>query len=558
MKIFKKLLIVTGVTAIVASSCVKSFDGLLDNPNSPLPSDGDPDLYVNTLQLAFPNYYDALQSTGAELTRIGVFFGPNYQNGYGPSGFNGIWSTAYTSIVKNADALLAVSAQRRLSYHAGMAYIFKAYTMMTMVDLFGDVPYSEANKGNSNTNPKLDPGASVYTAADIMLDSAIANLSRTPALLVANDLYYGQESNATNGIARRTRWITLARTLKLRIALNMRLTNAAAATTTINNLLTLNDFIDTDAEDFTFRYSTRLDNPNSRHPRYNDGYRATGGAGGYIGTYYLHAVANEKAFADPRRAFYFYRQGVPPGTQAQQPCAYNAKPGHYSASDPYCYTGSWWGRDHGDNSGISPDGLLRTVWGVYPAGGKFDDASITAVGLNEGGRGAGIHPIWMSWFTDFSLMEAGIALPGVNLTATQERALFIGAINKSMNRVLNFGPTIGVTIPAANLTLAQTRQATYLTNMGTQWDATTTDAQKLDLGLKEYYLSLFGNGAEAYNMYRRTSRPRNLQPTLVNGAGTFIRSMFYPADFANLNTNGTQKANMAVKVFWDTNPDPLF
>lgn len=558
MKIFKKLLIVTGVTAILATSCVKSFDGLLQSPNNPLPSEGDPDLYVNSLQLSFPGYYDALQSTGAELTRIGVFFGPNYQNGYGPSGFNGIWNTAYTSIVKNADAMLEIAANRKLSYHAGMAYIFKAYTMMTMVDLFGDVPYSEANKGNANLNPKLDAGATIYAAADIMLDSAIANLNRKPALLVANDLYYGHESNASDGIARRTRWITLARTLKLRAALNLRLTNAAAATATINNLLTLNDFIDTDAENFVFRFSTKVDNPNSRHPRYNDGYRQTGGANGYIATYFMHAIGVEKAFPDPRAPFYFFRQGRPPGTQAQQPCAFNAKPGHFSASDPYCFTGTYWGRDHGDNSGISPDGPLRTVWGIYPAGGKFDNGTPGSVGLNEGALGAGIHPIWMSWFTDFSLMEAGITLAGLPISATQERSYFINGITKNINTVVNYASTVGINIPAANLTTAATRTTNYLTNMGTQWDATATDAQKLDLGLKEYYLTLFGNGAESYNMYRRTSRPRNLQPTVVNGAGTFIRSMFYPADFANLNTNGTQKANMAAKVFWDTNPDALF
>ena len=76
--------------------------------------------------------------------------------------------------------------------------------------------------------------------------------------------------------------------------------------------------------------------------------------------------------------------------------------------------------------------------------------------------------------------------------------------------------------------------------------------------MKEYYLALWGNGLDAYNMYRRTSRPRGLQPTVLPGPGPFIRSFLYPSAYVNLNTNAKQKPDWAQKVFWDTNPDALF
>ena len=560
MKIFKKIIMVAGVAGLVATACNKKFDSMLENPNQPLPSQADADLYVNQIQLAFPGYFDAIQTFGAEFTRQMAFTGANYTNGYSPQSYSGTWSSAYTSIVKNADALIELAAPRRQTYHVGIAYILKGYTMMTMVDCFGDVPYTEANKGNANTNPKLDPGKNVYNAAIALLDSGIANMGRTPSTNVAADMYYGHLSSAAS---RRAAWATLAKTLKLRAYLNLRLSDAAAATAGINALITGGDLIDTDAEDFTFRYGTQLANPNTRHPRYNDGYRASGGAGGYIGTYFMHAIAVEKILLgqprDPRREFYFYRQAFAPGSQAQQPCAYNAAPGHYGPDDPFCYTLSGhWGRDHGDNSGTPPDGGQRTVWGIYPAGGKFDDVSVTAVGINDGAKGAGIHPIWMSWFTDFTLMEAGITLSGVNLTAAQEKAYFLSGINKNMARVFGYGATVGLAIPSSALTTAASRQTTYVNGMSNLWDAAATDAAKLDLGLKEYYLTTWGNGIESWNMYRRTSRPRALQPMLVASPGAFIRSFYYPADFANLNTNGSQKAGPGVKVFWDTNPDALF
>ncbi len=139
-------------------------------------------------------------------------------------------------------------------------------------------------------------------------------------------------------------------------------------------MLTAGNVITSDANEFTYKYGTQQSTPNSRHPRFNDGYNPGNSANGYLGTYLLHAIAVEKGITDPRVRYYFYRQTLSvPGTQQQEPCAYQAAPAHYPAGTPFCYVGvGYWGRDHGDNSGTPPDGGLRSVYGVYPAGGKFD------------------------------------------------------------------------------------------------------------------------------------------------------------------------------------------
>ena len=101
--------------------------------------------------------------------------------------------------------------------------------------------------------------------------------------------------------------------------------------------------------------------------------------------------------------FYFYRQTITNSKDVNEiRCITNQKPNHYSATDYYCLpsTAGYWGRDHLSNEGIPPDGLKRTAWGLYPAGGQYDNDNGKPVALVAGAAGAGLHPMLMSSFTD--------------------------------------------------------------------------------------------------------------------------------------------------------------
>jgi hypothetical protein len=98
----------------------------------------------------------------------------------------------------------------------------------------------------------------------------------------------------------------------------------------------------------------------------------------------------------------------------------------------------------------------------------------------------------------------------------------------------------------------------YVTKVNDLYDAAVTDADKLDVIMKEYYIASWGNGIEPYNNYRRTGSPNNMQFTLLPTPGFFIRSFFYPSVYINRNFNSpAQKTpgTAANKVFWDNNPD---
>lgn len=546
------------VAAVVTlGACEKKFDSLLDNPNNPRPEAASADLYLNQVQLNFIGFFDGAASFGSEVTRQLTWFGPTYSTGYAPVSFNGVWNSAYTGVFKHANALIPIATEQRRFVNVAIAKILKAYTMMTLVDMFGDVPYTEANLGSENTNPGITKGNVVYAQAIVLLNEAIADLARPTGVFPgAQDLFFGA-SNAT-GVGR---WRATAKTLLLRAYLTTRLVDNTAKAK-IDALLAENDLINSTAQDFEFKYGTRNANPDNRHPRYAGNYAANGSAGDYISTSYMFALAQEKGLfnntpsrdnSDPRTRYYFYRQrtNFNEADETSASCLASAPPAHYPAGMPFCLIDApgFWGRDHGDNSGTPPDGNRRTTWGVYPAGGDFDANQGTSVELVRGGRGAGIAPLWQSAFTEFAKAEAALVLG----TAGDPRALLESGVRRSIAKVIGYPATIGLAVPAAAVPDA-TRIDTYVGKVLALYDAATTNDGRLDVIMKEWWIALWGNGLDSYNNYRRTGKPTGMQLARLASPGEFTRSMLYPADYANLNLNATQKASVGEKVFWDTNP----
>ncbi len=559
MRNYKSLLL-TVLTIMLMMSACKKFDKMLTNPNSPAPETADVDLYLNYVQLAFTEFYGStdvepgLSENGEELTRMEYMAARTYLDLYSPESFDGTWRDAYQDIFKNINALLPVAQRTNRHLHIGIARVLKAYTAATLVDFFGDVPYSEANLGIENTNPKADAGKQVYDSAFALLDSAIASLNRVTAgtPLPTNDLFYGG-----GAVAKATSWRRAAKTLKLKLYNQTRLVDNTAQAK-INALLTDGELITTDAQAFVFKHGSKAINPNSRHQKYGTYYTSTG-ANDYIGNYFAFAVYVEKGQGlDPRWRYYFYRQlgnvtTIPITTLS---CLAGTAPSHYPADVPFCYAHvlGFYGRDHGDDQGIPPDGFQRLVWGIYPAGGRFDnDDRVKITGSSDGAQGQGILPVWQPAFTEFVKAEAALILG----TTGTPRALLESGVRKSIATVVAFPATVGITVPAARVPTTAAIQA-YVDKVLELYDAAATNSDKLNVIMKEYYIALWGNGIESYNNYRRTGMPRNMQPNLNPTPGPFLRSMPYPGSFANRNNNVTQKTTTNVKVFWDTNPDNLF
>ncbi len=573
MKLLNKLFIISAIW--VLAGCSTTELDLLNNPNAVTPEKAGVDFLYNQIQLSFNGFFNATVNFGSQPTRLlNTNQAGTYNELYSPVSFNGIWNTAYATIFPDIDALEKIAAERKLAKHSGTAKIMKAYVLLTLVDMFGDVPYTEALQGTDFISPKQDPGKDVYAVALKLLDDAIAQLKGSTAPSPASDLYYGGNAD---------RWVTLANTLKLRYYLTTRLVDNTAKDK-INALIAAGDLIDTPAEDFQFKYGNNRTNPNTRHPKYNDGYESSDGD--YQSVWFMWLLMYDKdkkdGFDDPRLRYYIYRQKGdlnPPVTDnSVWNCIHNGglpninnRPAFYTAIDPdmpYCTPApierGYYGRDHLNGSGIPPDGHIRSVWGVYPAGGRFDDNSRieTQKQGTLGGLGAGINPIILTSFVEFMRAEAAQVLG----TSDNARVMLEKAVRSSISKVIaTSDPMIdknvvigkdpnGNDIKASALIPNQARIDAYVTRVLALYDAAPDSKEKLNVIMKEYFLALFGNGIEAYNNYRRTGMPLRMQPN-VNGTAlsAFPRSMFYPADHVNLNQNATQKV-VTKQVFWDTNP----
>ncbi len=463
MKKYKILAIF--LTLMLGASCTLDLN---EDPNAIQPNQALVPLLMNSMQRQTATLFSTSSRISGPLVRQFNSAGSTYQNAIGPANFDGVWQTAYAGILTDSEALIKQADGLGYARFSGIARILRAYTIVMMVDMFGDVPYTEALKGSEQYSPKVDGGLSLYNEALALIAKAETDLTtpNTNAIpagynnplspAIQDQYYYGSLA----------KWQRFANTIKLKIFLNLRLTDLPGATAGIQAAIAApQGLILAQGDAFIFHYSTSTGDPDARHPQFVNNYPA--GGGDYMSNWLMWQMYhgyNANTFngggnlsGDPRMRFYFYRQDGDNDTDPNNVrCATNlAAPDHYpqvkagaivintAAGYPtgitnnaaatawgtngagaggnlprtFCFPTDrgYWGRDHVDPQGIPPDAFLRTAWGVYPSGGAFDDNSgiIFGVGGGAGFRGAGIEPIMMRSFVNFMLAEAYLTMPGL-------------------------------------------------------------------------------------------------------------------------------------------------
>jgi hypothetical protein len=588
-KIFKKYGI---LLVFLASTTACDLDGDLINPNQVPVAGADVDFLMNTVQLNFANFFSGSQGTVSGLVRQNSMTGGyRYQLAFQPQFQDGLWSGAYQGIILQAETLIPLAEEKGLTTHVAVAKILSAYTYLTLVDLFNDVPRTEALKSTEgNFNPIADSGSDVYAYAIGLLGEARTELAKTgtdAGAALGRDIFY-------NGS--RANWTALCNTIELKAWVNIsmipgRKAEADAKIATFINPTTgasILNIVDTPAEDFTYKYGTATVPAGSRHPLYDQYYGPSAGTGGgYLATYFMwqmfyaskytdNGVGTGADIEDPRWRYYFYRQvgSIVPSEAGFDVKALGCTPGvpppHYQNQgvQMYCvFNPGFYGRDHGDASGTPPDAPVITAAGVYPAGGKPDTNPTSKINYNkptvrgDGANGAGIQPIWMSPYTNY--LKAEVVARAGNTAAA--KTLLIGAINSSISSVKKFADDKKQSVVVAPWSADAWTPgdaedfdvfvSQYTTAVGLAFDAAST---KTDIIGKEFWKATWGNGLEGYNLYRRTGAPTDMQPTIQTNPGPWMRTLVYPAVYVNLNSSATQRdANATNKVFWDNNSADL-
>ncbi|WP_324023626.1 SusD/RagB family nutrient-binding outer membrane lipoprotein [Maribacter sp. BPC-D8] len=549
MKKIIKYITVVFTAGVLLNSCETTDLDLRTSPNDLAADQADPNLLLNSIQLAYVANMYTINDIGSELTRIDYMLGRNYFNTYPGNTFDDIWERLYSSTDGNGDVFTSdvdlgifpnvvnlqtidAGTDTDYSFHIAVGQTLKAHMLLLLVDYLGKATLSESGNPTDFPAPLLDDGQDVYAGALALLTEAEALFAADPATQGAEDFFYGGDTE---------NWIKLINTIRLKAAVT------TGDTSTFNSIIAGGDYISANGEDFQWQYGTRELQPDTRHPDYQDDY-TTSGANIYQNNWLMNYMLTKN---DPRIRYYFYRQeSATPGAAGEPAdeellaCSLAIPPVHYDGFIYCSVPNGYWGRSHGNNEGTPPDGFQRTAVGVYPAGGRFDDSSFDVVGLGLGGGGGGIEPIILASYVDFWQAEmAG--------TAAAKATFLESAMTKSIAKVQGFGSLDS----GADLSVApsETDVTTYIDGIVVDYLAATGDDQTNILS-EQYWIALYGGGVEAYNYYRRTGFPTTLAPNWELNPGSFPRSFLYPQTEVITNPNVSQKSDLSTQVFWDTNP----
>ncbi len=204
---------------MLSVSCEKQLSDLNIDPNRP--KEATPGVLLGQLQYRIVNakmdeaksFTHSLMQVHAprantDLNTVNRWFIP-------PS--VGIWSDYYRCLLDVED-LYAIADRLGENNYKAIALILKAYIFTLLTDLYGDIPFSEATKGqNGNFLPAFDTQKEVYVQLLAMLDEANALILPNEPLLYGGDmLYHGHLSASNIG-----KWKKFANSLKLRSLLRI-------------------------------------------------------------------------------------------------------------------------------------------------------------------------------------------------------------------------------------------------------------------------------------------------------------------------------------------------
>ncbi len=560
MKLYK--LIVCFALAFIISSCEDALDLDINvDPNNP--AQASPELLLANAQIQLMQ--DLAGGVNNNLMGFAGILASGDDFNLGQGSYNGFWGGMYADQLKDLEGIIQTNEGETGSpQFLGIAKILKAYALATMVDLFGDVPYSDALKGDATdkvTNPTFDDDAALYGEAFKLLEEGIANVNdpRRP-VAVAGDLIYS--GNAT-------RWAKFANTLKLRMLLNTRLVDSSVKAE-IQSIIDGGNYITSDADDFIFTYSRTI-TPDNRHPWYQSSY--TQGTNNF--TYILHQYMVEMLTdKDPRISYYFRRiqkdvlDQEDPSQRNTTPCSQTpACTYRYFVLNPNIhellygttdlnqaqidYLAGFFGRDRADPAGVPLDGDFRTIPGVYPAGGFFD---ITAPNIPRANQaaGGGIFPAMTHVNALYYHIESILTLD----VTGDARALFEKAIRDHIKKVVDFGVRVDANSTRPPYTRpdgVEVDTDEYVALWLGRYDNAASPQAKLNVVMKQLWFSSWGNGYDIYNALRRTGLPNTIQEPIL-APRNFPLRLPYPQQELTLNPNAASYQDVIYDrdpIFWD-------
>lgn len=456
------------------------------------------------------------------------------------------WRSLYAGALTDLNIIIESGTEAGDLEFVGIAQVMKSFIFASMVDVWGDVPYFEANLGSENPFPTFDGGQEIYTDVLSLLDMAITNLAGGGTDPGASDFMYGGDQAA---------WIRVANTLKFRMYNNMNQL-AGGFGTELQALVNGGNLIGNLTQDWEFGYGTSF-TPENRNPAFAQEW-SIGGAFYYIDPFFYETMRNADSFghgglllgvSDPRIPYYFYNQ-LPFGAgdgDAENPVAYGPSSSGSAFLSIYSYSFNIDPNEGFDQSSSQTVAGLYATGGAYDAGagGVVSNAATLAAGQVTG---LGIMAQRLLTFDELLYMQAELAQLGqITVTGETARSLLGLAIDASFAKLNQVAAEGG-----APLITDASRDA-YRDAVLVAFDGATDPLQVI---MTSKWVSMFGNSLVSYNDYRRTGYPvlhdgntDNLNVTVQTRAFP----VSFPYDVTNLTLNPNAPAQRIVataNVFW--------
>lgn len=503
-----KSLYILGLAAVLGTGCSKSFLDVNTNPNS-LPTATPAFVIANALNTTSTNmvgpneigsYWSGqwTQSNGYILST--TTFAYNFTNG----DFN-YWDGFYDNLQDYQYVINGADAAGQ-GYLKGPAKVMKAFVFQHLVDMYGNVPFSDALKGVGSLAPKFDDQKTIYEGLITLLDDAIKDLG-------ANAFASSYASSDIMFKGNITKWIQFANSLKLRILTHQARISGRDAyiTTEVNKIVSQGGGWLTGAEaSINPGYEAVAGHTN---PVYNNwGYSETGAK---------RALSNyprlTQFFVNTLKAnndtFRLKRFGYANGGENQNTPGVSIAP---EIADNY--------------TGI-PFGVSS---GYLPSAASSLGPSLIVKG--EYGRP---YVMMTAAEVQFCLAELKQRFPAVTLSGTPQ-----GYFEEGVRQ-------------AFRLVGSTTAQANTLTTSGiANCDWTASPDKLAAIATQKWFALANFNGFEAWTEYRRTRLPATPQTPQVTTADRPLR-FFYPnteagSNAANVSAQGTIDV-FKTKLFWDVN-----
>ncbi len=486
------------VGALASTGCTTDLTALNDNPNSPTTAPA-ASLFTNAAVSEVARFAgNSLSGTSLLAQYVAQQQYVDEDRGHLRTGTYDSFFGAYASELEDLEKVALLGAGSKSPNTTGPARVMQAWAFQNMTDAFGDIPYSEALKGDvvgGPTKPKYDAQKDIYYALLKTLTDASATMKAggsDAGLGAADPIYKGDMA----------RWLKFSNGLRARLALRMSKADAAKATAELAGALSApGGMMSSNADNALLAWPGDgvFDNPWSANFATRDDHRVS-----------KTLLDTMNALADPRIPVY-------------------AQP---TPSDPTKYVGL--------QNGLSPAAAPAYKNTTSRTGAVFFPGATVygTFGTSAGKK----TPSYIMTYAEVCFIQAEAAnrsLGGLNPGAAA--AFYNAGVTASITQW-------GGTAAAAAAYLAQPAVAYVGGPAGLQ-----------QIGLQKW-IALFTQGTEGWSEWRRTGNPASIKmgPGAFPDTPNVPRRFLYPTSEASVNAASLKAAIASqgadgyyTRVWWD-------